>query len=241
MSEEYFSGGYYLARRSTRGNYMSPELIPERVLSASPCICEHFPDDWAIEWVVTTREERLRKAAAFGIAAEHLGRVMDWATRAFSREFGSWSVLYTLEAARATRAAMLPADAGMVIFGLELHAADVVDFLEATKPPAQQEGFAPVGETGVYECVSRRTRPADGGETVGFELLVAQYGGLACSWLCNGLEKECATRLGIRPNQQGFLDTYAEARRCAEFVSGDEVGAEPGLWLPWRVTIYDEP
>ena len=44
------SGGFYVARLSSRAEYMLPELIPDKVLSAFRCSCEFFPDAWAIEW-----------------------------------------------------------------------------------------------------------------------------------------------------------------------------------------------
>jgi hypothetical protein len=241
MNEEYFSGGYYLARRAKRESYMSPELIPPEVLSGSVCICDFFPDDWAIEWVSLSDEERLKAAASFGIAPDHLGEIVAWATEGLSKTFGWPSAFYTLQAAKEARVALLPRDASVVAFGLGLHANHVEDFLEAARPPATKEGFAPVADTGIYQCVSARESIAEGGRFAGFELLSTLTGLLTCSWLCNGLERECAAQLGIRTNEHGFVATHLEALRCAEFISSDEVGAEPGLWLPWRVTIYAEP
>jgi hypothetical protein len=241
MSEEYLSAGYYLARPSRRAEYMSPELIPEQVLSASGCICEFFPDDWAIEWASVSNEQRLRAARLFGIAPDNLGGVTEWATENIGKAFGWPSAFYTLEAAEQARVVLLPPDTNVVVFGLGLHEAEVDDFLEAAKPPEVREGFAPVGATGIYECVKANRRISTRGKLTGFELLSTAYGLLTCSWLCNGLENECARELGIRTNESGFVGTRPEALRCAEFISGDEVGAEPGLWLPWRVTIYSTP
>jgi len=41
---EYVSGGYRLARVSKRAEYMSPQLLPDNILSACDCICDFFPD-----------------------------------------------------------------------------------------------------------------------------------------------------------------------------------------------------
>ena len=73
---------------------------------------------------------------------------------------------------------------------------------------------------------------------MGFELLAMMFGLLTCSWVCNGLEAVCAEHLQVQPNEYGSIPEYADARRCAEYVSRDEVGAEPGLWLPWLITRY---
>ena len=125
-----------------------------------------------------------------------------------------------------------------VIFGLGLHESNVEEFLKAAKPDLTQQGCAPMGETGVFQCVSSGRKIAGGGYAAGFELLATCSGLLTCSWLCNGLEKDCAHRLGIAPNRHGLIESYRDALRCAEFVSRPETRAEPGLWLPWLVTVY---
>ena len=236
----YLCAGYYVTRRSDRGAYISPELMPERVLSASGCICDFFPDTWAIAWTSVPDEERTRKAAGFGISPADLNAVTKWATDSFSKEFGWPDAFYTLEAAQAARARFLPGKPDILIFGLGLHESDAEEFLKAAEPPAQQPGFAPMGRSGILECVSGGANIREGGEFLGFELLAADHGMLSCSWLCNGLEKECAAQLGIRPNRSGLVESYADARRCAELIARPETGAEPGLWLPWRVTMYSD-
>ncbi len=44
--------------------------------------------------------------------------------------------------------------------------------------------------------------------------------------------------LNIAPNVSGFLETYEDAVQCVQHISSPEVGAEPGLWLPWLVVRY---
>ncbi len=238
LASDYVSGGYYLTRRVSRTEYMSPTLIPDKVLSASGCICEFFPDDWAIGWVTQSDEERTKEAAHFGISATDLPGVVEWATTTLSTAFGWPCSFYTLDAALEARAMFLPEALEIVVFGLGIHYSDVSDFVKAAEPPPPKPGIAAMGKTGIYECVKRGERIAPGGRAAGFELLATAYALLTCSWLCNGLEKDCAAQLGVGTNQQGFVQTYADASRCAEFISRDETGAEPGLWLPWLLTIY---
>jgi hypothetical protein len=223
---EYVSGGYYVAR------------LPRQVLSASPCICEFFPDVWAIEWTSESVDGRSKQAAAFGISTKDLPNVIAWATGSFTKTFGWPNAFYTLEAAQKACASFLPDDPEIVVFGLGLHHSDVEGFLKAAQPEPAQPGYAPVGETGVFQCVSSAKKVVTGGDAAGFELLATFSGLLTCSWLCNGLEKDCAAQLGIVLNSRGFVDSYSDALRCAEFISRDETRAEPGLWLPWLVTIY---
>jgi hypothetical protein len=232
------SGGFYVARLSSRTEYMSPELIPDKVLSASRCICKFFPDAWAIQWTNHKLEERLKQASAFGVFAIDLPKVVRWATESFSTAFGWPNAFFTLEAAQEAREKFLPHDCELVIFGLGLHRSEVEAFLRAAEPEPASPGFAPTGETGIFQCVSRGEKAIAGGDVAGFELLATYFGMFTCSWLCNGLEKECAKQLGVPTNPHGFVQSYDDASRCAEFISRDETRAEPGLWLPWLVTVY---
>ncbi|HEU5171320.1 MAG TPA: hypothetical protein VFU46_12320 [Gemmatimonadales bacterium] len=75
------------------------------------------------------------------------------------------------------------------------------------------------------------------GRRLGFEPLVF-YHALGCSWLCNGLDRLVARDVGIRPNASGLLADADEAHRAVEYISRDDVGAEPGLWLPWLLVEH---
>ena len=61
--------------------------------------------------------------------------------------------------------------------------------------------------------------------------------GLFHSWICNGLERDAADDLGIRPNQHGFITTFEEAERVARWANDDE-GTEPVDWRPWAISRY---
>lgn len=238
---DYVSGGYYLARFAERHDYMSQDLIPERVLSASSEICKFFPDAWAIEWSNDNAEERSEKAAEFGISQSSLPKVVAWATKSFGKAFGWPSSFYTLEAAREAHTAFIPQGRDIVLFGLGLHESKTVEFLDAARPSPQKPGFAPEGESGVFQCISKRERMAAGGDVVGFEPVATLYGALSGSWLHYGLEKDCIEELGIAPNRRGFIESYQDALRCVELISQiKERGRwNPGLWLPWLIAVYD--
>jgi hypothetical protein len=212
------SGGYYLARRSA-------------TVSASGCRSVFFPDAWAIEWTSVGDEERSRRATEFGVGSDAFA----WATGAFEKEFGWPNVFYTLTAARAAQGSMVP---DSILFGLGLPPSHVDEFLKAAAPPRPQPGYAPVGETGIFQCVRAAECIAPGGEPLGFELLATDFGLLTCSWACNGLETTCAESLGVGTNTHGFVANYADALRCAQLIAQPDTGAEPGLWLPWLLTVY---
>ena len=230
----WVSGGYYIALPTKRARYMSPEFTPDAVISASACLCDFFPDAWTLEWASVSDAERTRAASLFGLTPAALADAVTWATASFGKAFGWPGAFYTLDAAREACARFLPSLVTTVIFGLGLNEEDVPDFLAAASPANKG-----LGGSGIFECVKAAEKIAEGGTFLGHELLATDYGLITCSWLCNGLEKECANRLDIRTNRSGFIETYEAARSCAEFISQPETGAEPGLWLPWAVTSYE--
>ena len=40
-------------------------------------------------------------------------------------------------------------------------------------------------------------------------------------------------RFDISPNKYGLIELFDDACKCIEYIARKEVGAEPGLWLPW--------
>ena len=84
----YASGGYYLARPLQHGPQASAKLIPERIFSASSCLCEFFPGSWSIRWSSDDRDQRERSAAVFGIPAAKIDGVVEWATSSFQTVLG---------------------------------------------------------------------------------------------------------------------------------------------------------
>ena len=138
----------------------------------------------------------------------------------------------------ASRHKFIGNDLDVAVSGLGLHRDDTARFPEVAKPEDKKPGYSQAGETGIFECVKSGFAPAPGGQHLGFELLATMFGILTCSWLCNGLETVCAEELTVKPNEHGLIAEYSDARRCAEYIGRDEVGAEPGLWLPWLITVY---
>jgi hypothetical protein len=68
--------------------------------------------------------------------------------------------------------------------------------------------------------------------------LNVEHGEPSHSWLCNSLERHAFEELGIRPNTDGLLETLEDAQRCCDSIARQEVGAEPGPWLPFALIDY---
>ena len=234
----YASGGYYLARPLQHGPHASAKLIPERIISASSCLCEFFPGAGRSGGLRTTGTNANVQRLFSAFRRPRSTAWLNGPPASFQTVFGWPNTFYTLDAALAARAEFLAKDLDVNIFGLGLHRDDTERFLREAAPEERKPGYSQTGETGIYECLKTQSRIAPGGQHIGFELLAMMFGLLTCSWLCNGLEAVCAEQLQVQTNEYGLIPAYADARRCAEYVSRDEVGAEPGLWLPWLITRY---
>ncbi len=235
---DFVSGGFYITKPMERPECFSRDLLPARILSVSPCISPFVPDVWAIEWTSASREERLEKAGTFGISAE-IHEVIPWVTSRFDKEIGWPNVCYKIDTANEFRETFLSKAPDAIILGIGLHKSCIAKFVAFTKPPEKESGHAPIGESGVRFCVQQGTRLPEG-NVLGFELIVTdeQSRVLDHSWLCNGLEKYAHDKYGILLNANGFIERYDDALKCADDISCGEVGAEPGLWLPWLVVRY---
>jgi hypothetical protein len=86
---------------------------------------------------------------------------------------------------------------------------------------------------GIVASILERQSIRTGGVALGFEVLGIEHGS-PHSWLCNGLENDASTTLGVRPNASGLLPTLDAARRAARLFNDERLG-EPVSWFPWLV------
>ncbi len=223
----YVFAGYRVTQPVARPDYVSSELMPSKIVTGSPCIAHFVPDAWALAWTRPTEAELDAAARALGLASEQIATITKHVTAAFDREQIGWPNVVTSADALEALATLLPRSRPWIVLTLGLHRCHLDEFL-STHTPRPGEGTP-----AVYELIAERRALPAGGRCLGFELLGHDVGGQPHSWLCNGLEVECQRKLGIVPNSQGFLANEQDAERAAAHVSGDEVGAEPVLWLPW--------
>ena len=68
LKEKVVSAGYFITRLSPRREYLSPELIPSQIISASDCLVPVIPQGWTFDWVPERElEDRLVEIVKFGI------------------------------------------------------------------------------------------------------------------------------------------------------------------------------
>ena len=213
------SGGYFLTRAVERPSYCCADLLPNRILSLSACICDFAPDlsesDWARKWAISP------------VAVPEFRW---WSTAQFDAETLGWPrVFFSLRDARAFVSRFLSSAPDVKVLGIGLHPEAVESFPAKSGP---QEGIP-----GIDKAV-RRGAPLDkGGVALGWEVLCYDSGDFH-SWLCNGLETHIARIFGIRPTSTGFIGSMAQALTAAEYCGREDAPAEPGFWAPWLVVEY---
>jgi hypothetical protein len=236
---DFISAGFIITREVDRPSYMSADLLPPHIVSASGCIARFVPETWCIEWTQDNRDRRIEQAGAFGLDSAALAEITAWVTARFDDSILWPNVMVDLETARELVSQFLRALPDVKVLELALHRSMTESFCHEAEPSPQEPGYAPIGRQGVHEAILKGKPASGGGQVLGFEPLVFNYT-LSCSWLCNGLETAIDREFGIRPNPHGLITGFDEAYKCVEYISRPDVGAEPGLWLPWLLVDHTE-
>lgn len=231
---EFVSAGFVVTRLIARPPYVSAELLPEKIVSASGCIASFVPDTWCIEWTQDSLESRVEEARAFGLDAEALSKITARLTPQFGSSIGWPNVIFDYHVASQLVERFFDKVPDVKLLELALHNSLTARFCSEAEPPPQQPGFAPIGHQGVHEAILKGRSPTESGNVLGFEPVVFDQS-LSCTWLCNSLDTSVAEHLGIRPNPSGMVGEFEDACSCVEYISREDVGAEPGLWLPWLI------
>lgn len=225
------SCGYIVTKLVTRPSYSSKELLPDRIVSVSPCIAPIAAALWAVSWSQIVAHEREREAARFGLVADDLPRVLALTDRLL--EAGDLLSPGFFQSDRAARnyVAALGLE-NVVVLGIGLAAGDVDLFLENASDQSHAWS-AP-------SMVARRQPIQAGGVALGFEVLGNEWAGEFHSWLCNSLERVLSPRLDLHLNEYGLISSYEDAAAVAQIIDDEEIG-EPVPWFAWQITRYPSP
>lgn len=204
---------------------MSSELLPASFPTLSGCLADFAFEFW---W----NEENAAAATRFGVAESRLAELVSWYLGQFDRTLGAPDVAFSTSIITEFLAEFVDDASGLTILGGGLSEDHRARLLEEKSTPPE------AGEYGVFSMLEANNHFDSGGTELGFELVSYEYG-LEHSWLCNSLEREVHARLGVSPNPAtGLVDSFEKAVLIADYINQDEVGAEPGLWLPWLVVEY---
>ena len=168
-TSQYRAGGYMIVRATERQEWMSADLLPARVISASDCICPHFPESWAYLWSGDSDAYRRWMMEELGIPAESLADVVIWLSeKSEESDAIEWpSTFLHLKDARAF-IERFAHDLNLTLLGLAIHSS----YLSKV-----QERIAPRSRAGFWAAVDTPRASAPDGEPLGFELLGHDSGG----------------------------------------------------------------
>lgn len=236
--DNHIAGGYFLVKSVERHEWFDPDLLPERILSLSGCICTSFEVDWA--WGEQWRHEPI----AFGVPEDKLDALTDrWNNTKLHDDFDVPNVFYRLSTARSIAADFLPDKNHLHLIGIALHKHMVEGFLTVCRQPI----YDPVQQRheeieSAVNIMLRRGEALQRPEHVlGYEILSCSMGSIGHSWLCSGLDREMHQLFGIRPNQHGLIDSPDEAMQVYNWIAEDEQRghrAEPEPYYPWLLVDY---
>jgi len=230
-------GGYSVVLTRPRPDWARAAL-PDPIISWSRCLVGKLDDVWLDAY--REREGDMeavydRALERFGLERTAVDKLLRWYQAAQDLQF---DVFTALPPAQEVVRSFLTGRSDVAIVGVGLPRAYVQDLLAGGPPRSENAGFVESFDP-VADVVKRDQPLAPGGTVLGFEPLVAN-GGLACSWLCNGLDRDAEEKLGIQTNEHGLIESLEDAARVVTYIREDG-HAEPGLWLPWLLVRYDDP
>lgn len=224
--DDYIAGGYFLVKLIARPQELG-ETLPQTILTLSNCFTDIAPDDWTVEGYKYEDIERASEAKKFGIPAS----VVPQLVKLMTQESGTFlpNAFPCLSVGEEFH--RYSAKDEIALVGIGLHRSLTSSFHQHLDKDINR-GY------GLVERVELDQPLAKGGRPLGYEPL-GFSGTHFHSWLCHWMPKEASERLGLFPNENGFIDRLDDAVRITQHMVA--TGAEPAIWEPWLVVRYGQP
>lgn len=226
-------GGYFIVIPALRSDCMDPILVPQKIISISECICDVLPGIWGLNWVSDRNKQIIEAKSILNINDNEFEELEKWVSEEFNIGNYGWQHGFSnIISAKRFADKFLHNLNEYWILSIGLTQSETELFLSKEKPQNN------LGGTLVYNVLKQgivlETKAILGVDLLGYD------NGAFHSYLCNGLEKDLFDKYGIIPNKFGFYDDYNCILEASEYVSSDEVGAEPALWQPWIICKEEE-
>lgn len=224
---DYYSAGYFLIRADNPGwDELKSDLLPDQFISLSRHFSPRLDVTWG--WIPGSPQSALD----FGIPPAKLDAFLAWCQADYQADMDIFSTFHSTKAARRTieRFAIDPANLHVIGAGLprELEEKD-------WREPSNEH------TPGIEKRIEQHLPLEPGGERLGFEVVGFEYGNFGCTWLCSNLHQAMHELFGIRPNQYGLIDHYADAKKVYDWIAEDEMQgtrAEPIPYDVWQLIDY---
>jgi hypothetical protein len=219
----HYSGGYFLVRADKPDwPQLKSELLPERLVSLSSCICPILKVHWG--W----KTGNIQSAQEFGIPEDRLDEFVQWCSTEWRTEMDVSSMFYSTDAARRFIRRFLPDTSDLFLIGAGLPR-------EVEEVNWSEEAAGRVD--GVEKRIEQHLPMESGGIALGYEVVAYTHTDFDCSWLCSYLHSEAYDLFGIHPNRYGLINDYEQAKRVWKWTDertrqGKKTRHEPyDFWL----------
>jgi hypothetical protein len=224
---DYYSGGYFLIRpgRPDWGPNFGLYLPHGDLISLSHCICR---DRLQLSWGWTPGDHEA--AQRFGIRDERWEEFRAWCGDEYKKSLDYNGMFHSVDAARAFVRRFNLNHRDLVLIGVGLPKA-LFDLWSDEAPDA----------AGISKRIQARLAVEVGGEVLGYDVVSFDYGDFGHSWLCSGLDEDMHDLYGIRPNQDGLITTFDDAKKVYDWIAEDEGKGhrgEPEPYHFWLLMSY---
>lgn len=223
------TSGFLFVNPSFSEEWMSQELLPERIISISESICFQFPGTYAFEWMGYSNQERFECFEELGLFENNYKKVVNWITESYMKTVFWPGYFFNLEDAEIAKKKFFCQDCDLLLLEIGIPA-NIIDNFTKNGCMGENSVMNLMGRNSWLEVINRFDRCQ--GEVLGYELLNIESGVLSESWLCNSLEGVFAHNYGVRPNKFGLIESVSDAMMCCDLINKEIVPAESGYWLP---------
>ncbi len=213
------------------GTRLPGESLPQPFWTVSSCICAIYPAQWAISWVPGSIDDRERRK--LGLTDIEFELMRRWVDRlVVSGKFGWPNVCMDIDTAREYYRRYLSPSEDIKLLAIALPEIYLNELFETIKSDANR------GAKGIYQMLCRNISLTVDGIQRGYDILGYTQEGTFHSFVCNSLEVDYQTKLGIKLNSCGLIDSLDVAEKAGQYAMLKAVQAESIIWLPWLVIEY---
>lgn len=222
LKEKFYLGGYYIVEPLKRTKDLSKSIFPETILSASDCVCEFFPR------LIDSKEENEKYRNELMLDEKTYSEMLCWMKERMGKDFGYPNVFNSYESACEFCKKFLYNKDNLTILGFAIPKGEWKDtFLEEDNEICY----------GICGNVSKEIYIDERGKVLGYEILGYDFQAFH-SYICNSLENDYDEKFGFKLNENGFISTFEEAEKLADYTNVELDGAEPVFWCPWIILQY---
>lgn len=219
------SGGFYITRLLRKPQGLG-EVLPDSLITLSPCLAEFLPDAWASSWASHSDSDRVAAVQKLGLAPDALPFISEFVNAAFATQDLGWpNVWQSATVAKNLIADPRVADRGLLLLELAVPEDFATILLKELAPAAGE------ADSGLFAKLKTATPARSSATSLGWEVLGVETGGSCHSWLCNSIQDDAKQRLGLRPGPFGLLESEQDARAVLGLIANG-LGVEPVPWFP---------